>query len=75
MVMQAMCPLVVCCLVSDPTNMTMPLFHSLLRAMCGLDIIAVVAAGSVVQTVFIAKRVSKKPVGIRIFQSQGSPAI
>ena len=54
-------------LVSDPTtmNLTIPPLRSLLRATWGLEIIAVVAARSVVQTASIAKRVvSKNPVGI-----------
>ncbi len=68
--MQAMCLLAVCCLVLDPTNKMMPPFHSLLRAMRGLDIIAIVAAGSVVQTTCIAKRVPNNPVGIRIFKAR-----
>jgi hypothetical protein len=48
--MRATCPLAVRCLVSDPTNKTMPPFHSLLRAMWGMDIIAVVAVGSIIQS-------------------------
>ncbi len=73
--MQAMRPLAVCCLVLDPTNKTMPLFHSLLRAMWGLDVIAIVATGSVVNTASIAKTVPNNPVGIKIVQGQGLPAI
>jgi hypothetical protein len=75
MAMQAMRPLAVCCLVLDPTNKTMPLFHSLLRAMWGLDVIAIVATGSVVNTASIAKTVPNNPVGIKIVQGQGLPAI
>jgi hypothetical protein len=60
MVMRATRLLAVCCLVSDPTNKTMPPFHSLLRAMWGLDIITIVAKGSVVQTACIAKKSAKQ---------------
>ena len=54
------------CLISDPRNMNtmMPPFHSLLRAMWGLEIVAIVAARSVIQTTSFAERVSKNPVGI-----------
>jgi hypothetical protein len=67
MVMQATCPLAVCCLVSDPTNKTMPPFRSLLRAMWGFDIITIVAAGSIIQSTSTTKRVPNNSVGKRIF--------
>jgi hypothetical protein len=73
MAMQATRPLAVRCLVLDPTNKTMPPFHSLLRAMWGLDVIAVVAAGSDVQTTCIAKTVPNNPVGIRFFKARDYP--
>ncbi len=66
--MQEMRPLAVCYLVLVPTNKMMPSFHSVLRAMWGLDVdvIAVVVAESVVQTACIAKRVPNNPVDVGI---------
>ncbi len=73
MVMRAMCMLAVHCLILDPTNKTMPSFHSLLIAMWGLDIITVVAAGSVIKTAFFTKWASKNIVGIRFFKARDHP--
>jgi hypothetical protein len=57
------------------SNLMMPPFCSLLRATWGLEIIAVVATRSVVQTASISEGVSKNPVGIVNFYDQRSPAI